>query len=401
MTHDDATFSDAQLLIRWRDDRDEGAFQLLVERHGPLVWRVARSHCRDPHLSEDVFQQAFSALARHAGRIKPGPLAPWLHTTTWRAARDLLRQAWNQPSSCAETEHVMDEADAPELGREEVVMAVDRALASLPEHLRALALLHGLQGIPLRQCAEQLGHPSGSVSGLWAQARRRLQRHLRQFGALELSLVANLWQEATAASGPSSEQVDRAIASAAGLPPPPSIPSSLSLWTTIALTVLGTIVGAVLWWRPHDAVADGQQTAAGHTPTNRPADHRQWNIEAAIDFSVATDDAGRSIITLRKRVPSPRRAQARWLPPRRERSFTVSYRYWSASLDEVVPPCDQWPHRHLHFAYQSDGYVVTSTDAGEVQAGWISHAQFADDDPLAWTIIGQGEIHLADLSLEP
>ena len=164
MTNDDHAQSDAQLLLRWRQEQDEEAFSRLVERHGPLVLRVVRSHCRDSHLSEDAFQQTFLALARHADRITPGPLAPWLHTTAWRAIRDLMRRSRHQPIPSAATEQVMDSEGDNEPQHEEIVRAIDRALASLPAHLRAVALLHGLQGLPLRQRAAQLGHPAAALN---------------------------------------------------------------------------------------------------------------------------------------------------------------------------------------------------------------------------------------------
>ena len=62
---------DADLLTRFRTARDEAAFELLVYRHGPLVWAACRRLLADHHAAEDAFQAVFLALARQAGSIRP------------------------------------------------------------------------------------------------------------------------------------------------------------------------------------------------------------------------------------------------------------------------------------------------------------------------------------------
>src|SRR4051812_45008024 len=58
--------SDADLLARFRDTRDEAAFELLLYRHGPMVWTACCRLVRDRHAAEDAFQATFLALARRA-----------------------------------------------------------------------------------------------------------------------------------------------------------------------------------------------------------------------------------------------------------------------------------------------------------------------------------------------
>src|SRR5262249_57608792 len=60
---------DAELLKRFAAARDEAAFELLVWRHGKMVFNVCRRICRDPHDAEDAFQAVFLALVRKAGSI--------------------------------------------------------------------------------------------------------------------------------------------------------------------------------------------------------------------------------------------------------------------------------------------------------------------------------------------
>src|SRR3954468_19188428 len=89
---DPAAVSDADLLARFRAGRDQAAFELLVYRHGPLVWAACRRLLHDHHDAEDAFQAAFLALARRAGSIRRSASVPaWLHRVAVRAARHLAR----------------------------------------------------------------------------------------------------------------------------------------------------------------------------------------------------------------------------------------------------------------------------------------------------------------------
>ena len=63
------------------------SFELLVWRHGGMVFGVARRILGDVHAAEDVFQATFLALARQAKSVrKDGCVAAWLHRVARRVA---------------------------------------------------------------------------------------------------------------------------------------------------------------------------------------------------------------------------------------------------------------------------------------------------------------------------
>ncbi|MBM3981393.1 MAG: sigma-70 family RNA polymerase sigma factor, partial [Planctomycetes bacterium] len=78
---------DADLLARYARDRDPGAFEELVRRHGALVWAACRNLLPDRADAEDAFQAVFLALVRGAGHIRDGRAVPaWLHGVAVRVA---------------------------------------------------------------------------------------------------------------------------------------------------------------------------------------------------------------------------------------------------------------------------------------------------------------------------
>jgi hypothetical protein len=55
----DGRLTDRQLLRRFAAEKDEAAFALLVERHGPMVLSVCRRILRHQQDAEDAFQATF------------------------------------------------------------------------------------------------------------------------------------------------------------------------------------------------------------------------------------------------------------------------------------------------------------------------------------------------------
>jgi len=86
--------TDAQLLARFIDQRDQAAFETLLRAHGPMVFGVCHRILKRFQDAEDAFQATFLSLARDAPRIgRPELVANWLYTVARRAAIRLKKIA--------------------------------------------------------------------------------------------------------------------------------------------------------------------------------------------------------------------------------------------------------------------------------------------------------------------
>src|SRR5262245_17792014 len=78
--------ADRELLEPFALRRDEAAFAVLVQRHGPMVLGVCR-RLLDEHDAADAFQATFLVLVRKAGAIgRPERLGNWLYGVAYRTA---------------------------------------------------------------------------------------------------------------------------------------------------------------------------------------------------------------------------------------------------------------------------------------------------------------------------
>jgi RNA polymerase sigma factor (sigma-70 family) len=183
LRRDGADLTDAQLLTRFAERRDEAAFEALVRRHAPMVLSVCRRLLRNVHDAEDAFQVVFLVLAQKAVSVRPREaVAGWLYGVARKAA--LKARA----AAARRREHPVAElGDLPEPPprhdpAEDLWPLLERELSRLPEKYRAVVVLCDLEGRSRRDAARLLGWPEGTVDGRLARARALLARRLRHCG---------------------------------------------------------------------------------------------------------------------------------------------------------------------------------------------------------------------------
>jgi RNA polymerase sigma factor (sigma-70 family) len=182
---DGAVRTDAQLLGRFIEQRDEAAFEALLGRHGPMVMGVCRRVLHHPQDAEDAFQATFLVLVRKAASVVPRErVANWLYGVARqtalraRALRARRRQREQQAIRTLPT------ARASPSESNDLQGLLDEELSRLPQKYRIPIVLCDLEGLTRKEAAAQMGWPEGSLSSRLARARALLARRLCRRGVI-------------------------------------------------------------------------------------------------------------------------------------------------------------------------------------------------------------------------
>jgi RNA polymerase sigma factor (sigma-70 family) len=170
--------TERQLLECFVTTNDPNAFQVLLERHGPMVLAVCRTVLREQHDVEDAFQDTFLALARFAGTIKHGEaIGPWLRRVALhRALKARLKASQLRVRERNRTDsRKEDPIEPPDLF---LIPLLREEVGRLPESHRLPVELCYLVGKTNREAAAQVSCPVGTLKGRLSRARQTLRDRL-------------------------------------------------------------------------------------------------------------------------------------------------------------------------------------------------------------------------------
>jgi RNA polymerase sigma factor (sigma-70 family) len=236
--------TDAELVRRFVDTRDEAAFELLVWRQGRMVRGVCRRVLRHEHDVEDAFQATFLVLARKASSLgRRQALGGWLYRVAYRIALRARSEAIRRESRHREAAARRAPPGAAGPSADEppgdVRAAVAEEVDRLPEKYRTPVVLCYLEGKTNAEAARRMGCPVGTVVTRLARARRRLRNRLARRGltAAGSALAATL---ALPPGAPGSPPGTARAAALFATGPPGAVPVSgrVLLLTTRALRSL-------------------------------------------------------------------------------------------------------------------------------------------------------------------
>jgi len=160
-------------------DASDELLRSLIEEHADAIYRVAYSVVRDPHLAEDVVQEAVIKAWRAAPSWRgEGSMRSWVLSIAHNTAVSMLRRARDEahaPASLPERSGVADEVERAADGRADLA-ALARALDALDPLSRSIVVLRDIEALSYEQIAETLGVPLPTVKTRLLRARRELQR---------------------------------------------------------------------------------------------------------------------------------------------------------------------------------------------------------------------------------
>jgi RNA polymerase sigma-70 factor (ECF subfamily) len=184
LRHDGAGLTDGELLEGFISQRDGGAFEALVGRHGPMVLGVCRRVLGNEADAEDAFQATFLVLVRKAAFIRPrGMVGNWLYGVAHKAARKA--KALNERRRAKEKEAVFRPKPEPFGEDQQQRQALlHQELRTLPDKYRAAIVLCDLEAKSIKEAARQLGCPPGTIGTRLARGRGMLARRLARQGLI-------------------------------------------------------------------------------------------------------------------------------------------------------------------------------------------------------------------------
>lgn len=164
-------------LLRKISAGDQRALRLLMDRHMAHAIRLAERMLRDSAAADDVAQEAFVRVWRHASRFdaRKGRFTTWLYRIVMNLALDRARRPGHAPLDDAL--EVADTAPDGEesLARQQHIALLGSGLAALPERQRAALTLFHLEGLSGREGAAVMEVSEKSFESLLGRGRAALK----------------------------------------------------------------------------------------------------------------------------------------------------------------------------------------------------------------------------------
>jgi RNA polymerase sigma-70 factor (ECF subfamily) len=179
-------------LVQALANGDENALRVLVNRYSSSIYIFSLRFTGDESIAEDICQEVFLRLFRHAGRYDPRkPFKTWLFTITRNASIDLARHygyrrahSTNEKQLSAEIQQhdqpLADPRSSPEeeYSSRERARKVAAALQALPVKQRTAIILKYYEHMSNREIAEVMKKSIPGVESLLIRGKHNLLRLL-------------------------------------------------------------------------------------------------------------------------------------------------------------------------------------------------------------------------------
>ena len=192
---DNAANDSDLLLVQRTVAGDQSAFELLVLKYQRRVQRLIGRMVRDVDLVDDIAQETFIRAYRALHQFRgDAQFYTWLYRIAVNTAKKFLLelkrdQSISQPvrptdddgdeTFSREAEPSTDETPESVLAAKEIAMAVNAAMAALPEDLRQALVLREIEGLSYEDIAGIMNCPIGTVRSRIFRAREAISAKVK------------------------------------------------------------------------------------------------------------------------------------------------------------------------------------------------------------------------------
>lgn len=182
-------------IIRRFQEGDEEAFEIIYEYHKLHVYYMARQFFDNPHtdsneIAKDIVQQTFLEVYKNIGKLQTTEsFFVWMERIAYRqclmkARSEKSRPLGNLDSSEVDFDRITD--DKRELSEEVMnqilYQEVQKAIMTLPKHLRLIAYMRFYEELTLREISEITKRPEGTVATDVRRIKEKLANALLKRG---------------------------------------------------------------------------------------------------------------------------------------------------------------------------------------------------------------------------
>lgn len=169
---------------------DVASLRELYERYRVRLMTYAYYAMGNRAQAEDVLQEAFIRIYRHAGDFEPGKrFSAWAYAITANLCRDELRKSWRRRRLGLRVDVDANEADAPartispraDASGREFRDRLGAEVAALPPGQREAVALRFLESLSYEEIAGILGCPLGTVQSRIHAGVKALRERLGEF----------------------------------------------------------------------------------------------------------------------------------------------------------------------------------------------------------------------------
>ncbi len=175
-------YTDEQLIARIKTN-DKAAFRILFDRHYKVLLATAINILKDPNSAKDATQEVFLQIwqKRDTLNIQTAPAAYLKRSVINRS----LNQIKSRKKFVDETPIVQMYSQSPEanenLAVQDLETAMKKALDTLPERCRLIFIMRRLEGMSLKEIAQQLDISPKTVENQITKALKVIKEAVKPF----------------------------------------------------------------------------------------------------------------------------------------------------------------------------------------------------------------------------
>jgi RNA polymerase sigma-70 factor (ECF subfamily) len=152
---------------------DAEAFEALYRQQAPRIFALASRIAGSRDQGEDLLQEIFLQAYRKMGSFKgEAAIGTWLYRLAINHCLDYVRSRDARMGRLTDT---LDVAACPTTR-----LALDRAIAQLPDGCRAIFVLHDIEGFDHKEIARMMGIAEGTSKSQVFKARMKLRALLNE-----------------------------------------------------------------------------------------------------------------------------------------------------------------------------------------------------------------------------